>query len=323
MEHSGKIEIHHGDCIEKLNIIEDKSISTIYWDPPFNSDRDYKLSHDSNIGFNDKWIDSNYESFIENRLVILKEKLNQHGSLFFHISSQEQFIPFCILKRTFKNVTPIYWRRCRSKNNVKHKLGGAIDVIFWCFDSKNKKFNMVYQKKDEKYLKQGFKNKDNVGNYGLGHLVTEKTKKGYIYEFKHNDKIFNPPSGWRIKKEKLEELRNDNRIHYPTKNGNNLYKKIYLHENPGKLCMDLWDDIHSIARGTSDIRRYPTAKPVKLLERIIEMTTDEGDIVLDPMAGSGTTGEAALKLNRKCILIDQNPDAIKIINERLKNIVKK
>jgi len=311
-------KIYLGDCYSNLKLVSDKTISTIYWDPPFNSDRNYNLSHDSQIGFGDKWdTDKDYETFIENILLVLRSKLKDNGSLFFHISSQEQFIPFCILKKYFNFVNPIYWKKCRSKNNVKNKLGAAIDVIFWCFDSKKRKFNMVTQPKDEYYLKNSFKNKDKRGNYGLGHLVTEKTKRGYLYEITLNDTIFNPKSGWRIKKEKLEELIKDDRVHIPTKKGGNLYKKIYLHENPGKPCMDLWDDIHSIAQGSSDVRRYPTAKPVKLLERIISMTSDEGDIILDPMAGSGTTGEAAKNLNRKYILMDQNQDAIDIIKERL------
>ena len=80
--------------------------------------------------------------------------------------------------------------------------------------------------------------------------------------------------------------------------------------------MDLWDDIHSIAQG-SQKRLYPTAKPIKLLERIVEMSTDEGDVVLDPVAGSGTTGIAARNLNRNFILIDENVDAVDVMKNRL------
>ncbi len=80
--------------------------------------------------------------------------------------------------------------------------------------------------------------------------------------------------------------------------------------------MDLWDDIPSIAQGSEE-RRYPTAKPVALLERIVKMTSDVGDVVLDPMAGSGTTGEACKTLGRNCILIDRNPQAIEIMQSRL------
>ena len=139
--------------------------------------------------------------------------------------------------------------------------------------------------------------------------------KGHTYEFEIEGKTFNPPNNWRIAKADLEILRADDRLYVPKKAGSNLYKKIYLHESPGKAAMDLWDDVFSIAQGTEE-RTYPTAKPVKLLERIVEMTTDEGDLVLDPMAGSGTTGLACKNKNRKCIMFDKNADAIKIIRDR-------
>ena len=312
-----KIKIYQGDCLEILKNKNINNINCIYFDPPFNSNRNYKLSVTNNIGFNDKLNNTNYEKYIEDRIILLKEKLSNDGSLFFHISSQEQFIPFCILKKYFKFINPIYWKRCRSKNNVKHKLGDCIDVIFWCYNNKKKKFNLVYQNKNENYLKNSFNNTDDRGKYALGHLVTEKTKQGYIYEFEYKDKIYNPKSGWRIKKEELEKLANEDRLHKPIKKKSKLYKKIYLHENPGKPCMNLWDDIHSIAQGSKNKRIYPTEKPIKLLERIIEMTTDKNDLILDPMAGSGVTGEVSLKLNRKCILIDINKDAIDIIKNRL------
>ena len=95
---------------------------------------------------------------------------------------------------------PFFWKKCRSKNNVKQKLGTTIDIIFKCNKIKNSKFNLVLQEKDEKYLKNSFKNKDDIGNYALGHLVTENTKKGYMYKFIINGQEFNPLSGWRIKK---------------------------------------------------------------------------------------------------------------------------
>ena len=92
-------------------------------------------------------------------------------------------------------------------------------------------------------------------------------------------------------------------------------QKIYLHEHPGKLCTDLWDDIHSISQG-SEIRKYPTAKPIKLLERIIQISSNEGDYVYDPMCGSGTTAQAAKNLNRKCIINDINRDIVPIVQSR-------
>lgn len=313
----GNIKIHNENCLDMLKNIDKASVQTIYLDPPFNSKRDYQLTVDNSLGFSDKWTDNDYTTFITELIDLSIPLLTKNGTLYFHISSDCMFIPESILRSKFKLVTPIFWKKCRSKNNVKNKLGSTIDFIFQCTNSKKPKFNIVYQDKDQKYLDNSFKNKDDVGNYSLGHLVTEPTKKGYMYEFTHQDRIFNPQSGWRIKKEVLEQLATENRLHFPKTKKANLYKKIYLHENPGKLCTDLWDDIHSISQG-KELRKYPTAKPVKLLERIIEISSDENDIVLDPMCGSGTAGIACKNLNRKCILNDLNKDVIEIINNNIK-----
>ena len=138
-----------------------------------------------------------------------------------------------------------------------------------------------------------------------------------MYEVKIEGKMFNQVR-WRISEEELSKLIKEDRIHVPTKKGAKLYKKIYLHENPGKPCTDLWDDIHSISQGSEE-RKYPTAKPVKLLERLIEITTDEGDYVYDPMCGSGTTAKACSNLNRKCVINDINPDIVDIVQSRFSN----
>ena len=314
-----EISLNIGDSFDFIKTLDNESVNMIYLDPPFNSNRNYKLNNNSDIGFEDKWDNDTYTEFLTKLINLLYPILTKNGSLFFHISSDCMFIPEVILRKKFKCVTPIFWKKCRSKNNVKQKLGTLIDIIFKCNKISKSKFNLILQEKDEKYLKNSFKNKDNIGNYSLGHLVTENTKKGYMYNFIINNKEFNPVSGWRIKKSKLIELRDENRLYIPKKKGANLYKKIYLKEHPGKPCTDLWDDISSISQG-KEKRKYPTAKPVKLLERIIEISTDLNDIVLDPMCGSGTTGEACFNLNRKCILNDINNDIIDIIKTRIQDL---
>lgn len=307
------VDLYIGDS---LNISKKLKFRMIYLDPPFNSDRDYKLNCKSELGFSDKWSDENYEEFIRKHIDVLYELLEEDGTLFFHISSMCMYIPEKILRNKFKLVEPIFWKKCRSKNNVKNKLGSVIDIIWKCNKNKKYKFNLVSQEKDTTYLKNSFKNEDKKGNYSLGHLVTENTKMGYKYEIKIEDKIFNPASGWRIKEEELKKLIEDDRVHIPIKKGGKLYKKIYLKENPGKPCTDLWDDIHSISQGNEE-RKYPTAKPIKLLERLISISTDEGDYVYDPMCGSGTTAKASNNLNRKCVIYDINPDVVEIVKSRI------
>lgn len=304
-----------GDCSARFHDVADESVRVIYLDPPFNSDRDYVLSVDKATGFTDIWADDVYKTFITNVIDACYQKLAKNGTLYFHISADCMYVPETILRTKFKYVQPIFWKKCRSKNNVISKLGATIDIIFKCTKQKNVIFHVVTQPKDAAYLSQSFKNKDDVGNYALGHLITEPTKRGHMYSFTVGDRVFNPPTGWRIKQEELTALRTQNRLHVPKSVHAKLYKKIYLHENPGKPCTDLWDDIHSIGQG-GEGRKYPTAKPQKLLERIIAISSDIGDLVLDPMCGSGTTGAAAAVLGRRCILMDTNPDVLPILTQR-------
>tara|TARA_B100000963_G_scaffold341425_1_gene341106 strand:- start:2627 stop:3019 length:393 start_codon:yes stop_codon:yes gene_type:complete len=122
-----------------------------------------------------------------------------------------------------------------------------------------------------------------------------------------------------MSEEDLQSLIDDDRIHFPKNKKNaNPYKKIYAHESKGKPSTDYWDDLHSIAMGSEE-RVYPTQKPVALMKRIIEMSTDAGDTILDPVAGAGTTGVAASLLDRNYIMFDISEDAIEACKRRIKN----
>ena len=309
------MDIQHGNCLELIPALENGSVQTVYVDPPFNSGRTYALAAGSDVGFSDKWTDESYKEFVESLVDACLPKMKQDGSFFFHISTDQMWIPEQVLRAKFKHVRPIFWKRCRSKNNVKKTLGASVDIVFWCYQTEKRKFNMVYQALDEYYTEHSFTNKDARGAFALGHIVPDRTRTGNVYPFTIEGRTFNPERGWRMKQEDLQALADDNRLYVPKGTKANLYKKIYKDESLGKPALDLWDDIPSIAQG-AEVRNYPTAKPVKLLERILAMTTDENDLVLDPCGGSGTTGAAALALKRKCVLMDLNPQAIEIMRAR-------
>ena len=309
------MDIQHGNCLELIPALENGSVQTVYVDPPFNSGRNYTLTAGSDVGFSDKWTDESYKEFVESLVDACLPKMKKDGSFFFHISTDQMWIPEQVLRAKFKHVRPIFWKRCRSKNNVKKTLGASVDIVFWCYQTEKRKFNMVYQALDEYYTEHSFTNKDARGAFALGHIVPDRTRTGNVYPFTIEGRTFNPERGWRMKQEDLQALADDNRLYVPKGTRANLYKKIYKDESLGKPALDLWDDIPSIAQG-SEVRNYPTAKPVKLLERILAMTTGENDLVLDPCGGSGTTGAAALALGRKCVLMDMNPQAVEIMRAR-------
>ncbi|AWB47316.1 hypothetical protein HYN69_01275 [Gemmobacter aquarius] len=123
---------------------------------------------------------------------------------------------------------------------------------------------------------------------------------------------------WRYSRENMEALIEEGRI-IQTKPGGVPQYKRYLDEMPGVPCSDAWDDIRPINSQAQERLGYPTQKPVALLERILNASSNPGDTVLDPFCGCGTTVHAAQKLGRRWIGIDVTHLAIGLIEKRLRD----
>jgi len=305
------------DFLEK----DTKTYKTIYLDPPYGTGRDFKFADkDKTAAFTDKFTPEKYKEWLLNLISLCKKRLTKDGTLWFHIAAEYSFIPEQVLREEFKEVEKNFWKKSHGKNTVKTKMGSVIDIIFRCYSS-TPTFNLQYVPLDAYYFENSYKNKDEKGLYALGSLRFDKTRSGNSYEITNNKITYKAPYGWKIKKEEMERLISENRIHFVQPNDKregNLYKKLYKTECKGKPLSNLWDDISYITRTKHDPRTYPTQKPLKLLQRIIKISTNKGDLVLDPTAGSGTTGVACNTLGRSCCMIDINPDGKKIFEKRLK-----
>jgi hypothetical protein len=134
-----------------------------------------------------------------------------------------------------------------------------------------------------------------------------------------------PAKGWRFQKSTMEKLDRDGRIYYPKNKDGSLNTrrrprlKRYLREMSGLLMGNVWSDINPINSQAQERLGYPTQKPLALLERIIEASSNKGDLVLDPFCGCGTTIDAAQKLGRRWIGIDITHLAINLIRHRLRD----
>ena len=291
----------------------------IYLDPPYETNRTFTVnSLDDNTGFDDVWEEDKYVEWVDKLVIHLSPMLTPNGTLVFHISSENSFIAEGILRKHFKKIQKIYWKRCHGKNTVKNKLGEMMDVLFACSNNNNI-FNMMYIPIDDNSV-WAFKNKDDRGDYSLGALKHDRTRVGHLYSIVNNGVTYQNKYGWKQKKEDVEKLIEENRIHF-VPSQQNMYVKIYKHEHKGVPLSNLWNDIHSITRTSKDPRLYPTQKPQKLLERIIKIYSNENSYVLDPVCGSGTTGFVADKLNRKCIICDINKETLDIIVKRFEDAV--
>jgi DNA modification methylase len=296
---------------EKMTEI-DQSFDLIYMDPPFGLQRDFMMLEQDGEekGFSDNW--ESFDDYILWYADIINKawgKLNKNGWMYLH----NNFIGNAlVLSHVDKNVrdafyTNISWKRSGPKNNIKNGWGNIVDSIM-VIRKGNPYFEVEYTDLDAKYEKNSFKNQDERGYYALAKTTGEKSRPGRKFEFKG----YNPEYGWRVSEDILKELEDTNFLHYGK---NTIYKKIYLEDNKGVPVQNLWDDVYFISRSESNKRKYPTQKPLKLLERIVKSSCPEDGWVFDPFAGSGTTAIASQLLGRNCITCDINPQSIELVTE--------
>ena len=302
---------------EKMTEI-DQSFDLIYMDPPFGLQRDFKMLEQDGEekGFSDNW--ESFDDYILWYADIINSawnKLNKNGWMYLH----NNFIGNAlVLSHVNKNIrsafyTNISWKRSGPKNNIKNGWGNIVDSIM-VLRKGNPYFDVEYTNLDAKYEKNSFQNKDERGYYALAKTTGEKSRPGRKFQFKK----YNPEYGWRVSEDMLIEMSDANLLHYGK---NTIYKKIYLEDNKGVPVQNLWDDVYFISRSETNKRKYPTQKPLKLLERIIKSSCPKDGWVFDPFAGSGTTAIAAQFLGRNCITSDINPQAIQLITEAIQNSV--
>ncbi len=301
---------------EKIKDIE-QDFDLIYMDPPFGLQRDFTMveKDGETKGFSDQW-DSfdDYIIWYANIVHSAWYKLKKNGWMYLH----NNFIGNALLlSKVIPEIrdsfyTNISWKRSGPKNNIKNGWGNIVDSIM-VIKKGNPYFEVEYGSLDPVYEANSFKNKDEVGYYALAKVTGEKSRPCAKYEYKG----YNPEYGFRIAKDKLKALDDQNLLHYGK---NMLYKKIYSHESKGVPVQNFWDDVYFISRSEKNKRKYPTQKPIKLLERIIKSSCPEKGWVLDPFCGSGTTAIASFNLNRNCITTDVNPDAIKIADVAIKEL---
>ena len=289
-------------------------VDLIYIDPPFGLNRNFSMteSNGETREFSDHW--NSFDDFISWYADIINkcyDSLGKNGWLYCHNNHISNSLVLSKIKNLNKYYTNISWRRSHPHNNIKNGWGNIVDSIL-VFKKGNPYFQIEYTSLDEKYSDQSFNNKDSRGYYALGPITGEKSRPGHMFEYKG----FNPQFGWRKSKEEIALLDADDQIHFGK---NKPYKKIYADNSKGVPVQNFWNDIHPISRREGRI--YPTQKPIKLLERIINSSCPPSGIVFDPFCGGGTTLAATMNCgeNRKCITSDISQEACDLVSEKYKS----
>ena len=262
-----------------------------------------------------------YLAMMALRLVELRRVLKSTGSIYLHCDPTASHYLKVLMDAVFglRNLrNEIIWKRTTSHNDPK-RFGTIHDTLLAYAKKRGKEtWNPVYIPYTDEYTERFFRKQDPDGRrFWTNTLTAPGPRPNLEYAWKG----VKPPRGrcWAMTRDKLEKMDRQNRIYY-TKKGFPL-RKYYLDESPGAPAQDIWIDIKPVHGLGSRKERlgYPTQKPEALLDRIISASSNEGDLVLDPFCGCGTTVVAAQRLGRPWIGIDITHLAINLMRTRLQD----
>ena len=248
------------------------------------------------------------------RLVELRRVLKPTGSLYLHCDPTASHYLKILLDSVFGTANfrnEIIWKR-QSAHSDSRGYGSIHDTVLFYVKSSSFVWNPTYQSYEDSYVEQYYRYRDDDGRRFMSADLSAAGLQGggYEYEWKGVVRV------WRAPMETMQRLDEEGRIFY-TRNGIPRLKR-YLDEAKGMPMQDLWNDMESLRSWHKERLGYPTQKPEALLERIIQASTVEGDVVLDPFCGCGTAVAAAQKLNRQWLGIDVTHLAVALMKSRLK-----
>ena len=264
-----------------------------------------------------------YLAMMAPRLIELRRVLKPTGSIYLHCDQTASHYLKMLMDAVFgpgNFRNDITWKRKAGRGETQNaavRFGVSSDVILFYAKSDAALFKRQYRPNSEHYIESKFTHVDERGRrYRLDNLTSPSIRPNLTYEYKG----YAPPEkGWAVSRERMEQMDREGRIYFPDDKTRRLQRKRYLDELVGETVDSLWDDIPPINSQAQERLGYPTQKPEALLERIINASTCEGDTVLDPFCGCGTTVAAAQRLKRRWIGIDITHLAIGLIRHRLRD----
>lgn len=322
--------VYCGDNLDQLQKLPPASVDLIYIDPPFNSNRNYEVfwgETKEKRAFEDRHESTRaYIDYMRPRCVELARVLKKTGSFYYHCDWHASHYVKVMLDQIFGEnnfVNEIIWKRQSSHNDAKQgskHLGRVHDSIFlYSGGSDDYTFFHQYLPYDPDYIESFYRytEPETGRRYRLGDITAPgggaPSKGNPHYEFLGVKRY------WRYSEERMRELYALGRI-IQTKPGTVPQFKRYLDEGKGTPLGSVWDDIQPLHGSDLERLGYPTQKPLKLLERILALSSDENDIVLDAFCGCGTALVAAQKLKRQWIGIDISPTACRVMAKRLRDV---
>ncbi|MEQ8542030.1 MAG: site-specific DNA-methyltransferase [Coleofasciculus sp. D1-CHI-01] len=313
----------YGDNLRVLyTLLNDQSLAgkvcLIYIDPPYATGSHF-ASRKQDHAYKDLLEGAEYLEFLRCRLILMRELLAEHGSIYVHLDENMAFHVKVLMdeifgRKSFRNL--ITRKKCNPKNYTKKQYGNISDYILFYTKTNNYVWNQPFETWTEETSRKEYTyiEKETGRRYkkvpihapGVRNGETGKSWRGMM-----------PPPGkhWQYTPKTLEQMDARGEIYW-SPNGNPR-RKVYLDESKGIPIQDIWFDFKDAHNQNIKITGYPTEKNPDLLKRIIMASSNPGDLILDAFAGSGTTPAVAEDLNREWIAIDNAPLAMETIVWRL------
>jgi adenine-specific DNA-methyltransferase len=331
-------------------------VDLIYIDPPFDSGADYVRrvqlrgekvaamkaeahSLGEQIQYTDIWANDTYLQFIFERLLLMRQLLAEHGSMYLHSDWHRNHMLRTVADEVFgpsSLISEIVWKRASAKSNVQRKFPSIHDTLFfyalnpdlYCWNQQYSQYTRSHIEGFYKYaegpsgevitLEPGEEPPQGWRRFGSDNIVNPGYRPNLAYSYKG----YPPPeNGWKFEKEVMKRLDSEGRLIFPSSPSGRIRLKKYLDEMPGKIVQDLWDEREVGQISPAERLNFPTQKPEGLVERIVLTSSNQGDLVMDCFAGSGTTAAVAQKLGRRWIVADINKGAIQITSKRLQTVI--
>ena len=305
----------------------DGKVKLIYIDPPYNTGKD-------SFGYNDRFNHSSWLTFMKNRLEAAWSLLRDDGLFWISLSDKEAHYCKMLADEIFDQenfVADVIWNSTKSVTNTAVISNAHTHNLLYA-----KRFSVLKANRTSFRLpadERMFSNPDNDsrGKWVADPFQVEGVRPNQQYEIvnPNTSAVYRPNPGcsWKNEKKVFDELLKDNRIVFGVSGEAGPQRKRFWSEakERGRVTTTLWKDLPTTTNGTQHLNQlslnFKNPKPEGLLERIIQLSTDEGDIVLDYHLGSGTTAAAAHKLNRQWIAVEQMDDAITTSMDRLKQVL--
>lgn len=307
------------------------NVKLIYIDPPYNTGKD-------SFNYNDHFNHSTWLTFIKNRLEAAWDLLADDGTIWISIDDYETHYLKVLADTIFGRenfLNEVIWQRAYAPVNLKKTFSRSHDTILVYAKNNSSEKELNKLPRDEE-ANSRYKNPDNDsrGVWQSDNLSVGPAVESNIYEIitPSGRSVF-PPEGysWRLNKERFKEYLNDNRIWFG-EDGNNVPRiKRFLSEvKDGVVAQTLWTykEVGHNQDAKKEIKNlfdgqaaFGTPKPEKLIQRIIQLGSEEGDLILDFFMGSGTTQAVAHKMNRQYIGIEQMDYIETVSVERLKKVI--